>query len=101
MSSLDSAIPVLTQIYGAQNEYLQRAFASFVLHNIYQGMFQRGPQQHLSHVIIFDEAHRAARLKLMAPMAKECRKYGLAFVAASQEARDFDDSLFSIRSSHR
>ena len=94
-SLLDSTMPVLIQIHGTQNEYLQRAFASFVLHNIYQRMFQRGPQQHLSHVIIFDEAHRAARLKLMAPMAKECRKYGLAFVAASQEAKDFDDSLFN------
>jgi DNA helicase HerA-like ATPase len=28
-------------------------------------------------------------------MAKECRKYGIALVLASQEARDFDTSLFS------
>jgi hypothetical protein len=40
--------------------------------------------------MIFDEAHRAARLKLIPTMAKECRKYGLSFVVASQEAKDFD-----------
>ena len=28
-------------------------------------------------------------------MAKECRKYGISLVLASQEARDFDASLFS------
>jgi DNA helicase HerA-like ATPase len=28
-------------------------------------------------------------------MAKECRKYGISLVVASQEARDFNPSLFS------
>jgi DNA helicase HerA-like ATPase len=28
-------------------------------------------------------------------MAKECRKYGISLVLASQEARDFNISLFS------
>ena len=28
-------------------------------------------------------------------MAKECRKYGISLVLASQEARDFDISVFS------
>jgi DNA phosphorothioation-dependent restriction protein DptH len=28
-------------------------------------------------------------------MAKECRKYGISLVLASQEARDFNVSLFS------
>ena len=28
-------------------------------------------------------------------MAKECRKFGISLVLASQEARDFDASLFS------
>jgi DNA helicase HerA-like ATPase len=28
-------------------------------------------------------------------MAKECRKYGISLVIASQEARDFHPSLFS------
>lgn len=36
-----------------------------------------------------------AGLKLLPTMAKECRKYGLALIVASQEARDFDSGLFA------
>ncbi len=85
----------LIECHGTQNEHLQRAFATLVLHNLYQGMFRRGPQQRITHAVIFDEAHKAARLKLLASMVKECRKYGIAFVVASQEAKDFDPSLFT------
>lgn len=92
---LDQQRPALIEIHGTQNEHLQRAFATFVLHNLYQNMFRRGPQQRITHAVVFDEAHKAARLKLLAGMVKECRKYGLAFVVASQEAKDFDSSLFT------
>jgi hypothetical protein len=94
-SLLDSAMPTLVQIHSSQNEVLQRAFSTFVLHNLYQSMFRRGTQSRITHAVIFDEAHRAARLKLIPTMAKECRKYGLSFVVASQEAKDFDSSLFT------
>ena len=85
----------LIEVHGTQNEHLQRAFGTFVLYNLYQGMFRRGPQGRITHAVIFDEAHRAARLKLIPTMVKECRKYGIAFVVASQEAKDFDPSLFT------
>jgi DNA phosphorothioation-dependent restriction protein DptH len=94
-SLLDSVTPALVQIHSSQNEVLQRAFSTFVLHNLYQSMFRRGTQDRITHAVIFDEAHRAARLKLIPTMAKECRKYGLSFVVASQEAKDFDSSLFT------
>ncbi len=94
-SLLDSATPALVQIHSSQNEVLQRAFSTFVLHNLYQSMFRRGTQDRITHAVIFDEAHRAALLKLIPTMAKECRKYGLSFVVASQEAKDFDSSLFT------
>ena len=94
-SLLDSSTPALVQIHSSQNEVLQRAFSTFVLHNLYQSMFRRGTQNRITHAVIFDEAHRAARLKLIPTMAKECRKYGLSFVVASQEAKDFDSSLFT------
>ena len=94
-SLLDHATPALVQIHSSQNEVLQRAFSTFVLHNLYQSMFRRGTQDRITHAVIFDEAHRAARLKLIPTMAKECRKYGLSFVVASQEAKDFDSSLFT------
>jgi DNA phosphorothioation-dependent restriction protein DptH len=58
-------------------------------------MFRRGVQAGLTHAIIFDEAHRAARLKLIPQLAKECRKFGLALALASQEAKDFNPALFS------
>src|SRR5262245_38597196 len=58
-------------------------------------MFRRGICDRITHSLIFDEAHRAARLRLIPTMAKECRKYGVSLVLASQEARDFNASLFS------
>jgi hypothetical protein len=99
-SLLDGMNPTVIQIHCSPNELLQRAFATFVLHNIYQTMFRRGTQKKITHAIIFDEAHRAAKLKLIPTMAKECRKYGLAFVVASQEVRDFDPSLFPAIASY-
>jgi DNA phosphorothioation-dependent restriction protein DptH len=58
-------------------------------------MFRRGIKDRITHAVIFDEAHRAAGLKLIPTMAKECRKYGISLVLASQEAKDFHVSLFS------
>jgi len=99
-SLLDADDAAIVKIHGTQNEVLQRAFASFVLHNLYQAMFRRGPQSRITHAIVFDEAHRAAKLKLIPTMAKECRKFGLALVVASQEVKDFDDSLFTAVASY-
>ena len=83
------------RIHGTQNDNLQRAFASLVFYGLYKDMFRRGTSDSLTHSVIFDEAHRAAGLKLIPRMAKECRKYGVSLVVASQEARDFNVSLFS------
>ncbi len=99
-SLLESFEPALVQIHATQNELLQRAFASFVLQNIYQAMFRRGTQERITHAVVFDEAHRAARLKLIPTMAKECRKYGLSLIVASQEVKDFDDSIFTAIASY-
>jgi DNA helicase HerA-like ATPase len=37
----------------------------------------------------------ASRLKLLPTMAKECRKYGLSLIVASQAAKDFNPALYS------
>ena len=87
--------PTVVRIHTTQNDALQRAFASLVFYGLYKDMFRRGIQERITHTLIFDEAHRAAGLKLIPTMAKECRKYGISLVVASQEARDFDMSLFS------
>ncbi|MDE2125238.1 MAG: type IV secretion system DNA-binding domain-containing protein [Armatimonadetes bacterium] len=97
---LDTRDPTIVRLYRTQNEVLQNALASFVLFNLYQNMFLRGPQHTLTHSILFDEAHRASHLKLIPTMAKECRKYGLAMIVASQEAKDFNVSLFSAISNY-
>lgn len=94
-SMLDLHQPTIIRLHATQNDALQKAMASFVLLNIYQSMLLRGAQAGLTHAVIFDEAHRASRLKLLPTMAKESRKFGLAMIVASQEAKDFSDSLYA------
>ena len=91
----ESGQPIVIRIHATQNDNLQKAFASLVFYGLYKDMFRRGIQTRISHAVIFDEAHRAARLRLIPTMAKECRKYGISLVLASQEANDFNVSLFS------
>lgn len=91
----DNSEATIIRIHGTQNDNLQRAFAALVLYSLYKDMFRRGLQDRITHAVIFDEAHRAAGLKLIPTMAKECRKYGISLVLASQEAKDFNTSLFS------
>jgi len=92
-SLLDSAAPLVIRLHMTQNETVQRAFGMFILYRLYQDMFGRGVQNDITHAIVFDEAHRASKLKLLGRMAKECRKYGLSMLLASQEIKDFDESL--------
>lgn len=91
----ESQQPIVIRIHTTQNENLQKAFASLVFYGLYKDMFRRGIQRRITHAVVFDEAHRAARLRLIPTMAKECRKYGISLVLASQEAKDFNISLFS------
>lgn len=99
-SLLSEARPSLVRIHASTNGMLQNAFSSFVLYSIYKDMFRRGVQNRLTHAIIFDEAHRAAKLKLIPQFAKECRKYGLALALASQGAKDFNASLYEAVGSY-
>ncbi len=94
-SLLSSNTPSVLQIHATQNDGVQRAVAMLTLYNIYKEMFRRGVQSRITHAVIFDEAHRASRLRLIPRLAAECRKFGLALVLASQSARDFDPALYS------
>jgi len=87
--------PIIIRIHKTQNERLQNAFSMFILQYLYKQMFLRGIQRGITHAVIFDEAHRASRLKLIPTMIKECRKYGISFILSSQEARDFDASVYN------
>lgn len=87
--------PVVVPLHRQRAATLQTGLATLVLYKLYKDMFRRGLASRITHAVIFDEAHRARRLGLLPTMAKECRKYGVSLVLASQEARDFDRSLFS------
>ncbi len=91
----ESDQPILIRVHATQNQHLQRAFAFLIFYGLYKDMFRRGLQDRITHALIFDEAHRAANLTLLPTMAKECRKYGISLIVASQEAKDFNVSLFS------
>jgi hypothetical protein len=91
----ESEKPIVIRVHATQNDNLQKAFASLVFYGLYKDMFRRGIQDRITHAVVFDEAHRAAKLRLIPTMAKECRKYGISLVLASQEAKDFNISLFS------
>ena len=91
----DSPEPTVIRIHRTQSDVLQRAFSSLVLYGLYKDMFRRGIQNRITHAVIFDEAHRAGKLGVVPTMAKECRKYGVSLVLASQEAHDFHKSVFS------
>jgi hypothetical protein len=91
----ESDQPIVIRVHTTQNDNLQKAFAFLVFYGLYKDMFRRGIQSRITHAVVFDEAHRASGLKLIPTMAKECRKYGISLVVASQEARDFNISLFS------
>lgn len=91
----ESDRPTIIRIHQTQNDNLQKAFSSLAFYGLYKDMFRRGIQSRITHAVVFDEAHRAARLRLIPTMAKECRKYGVSLVLASQEAKDFQVSLFS------
>lgn len=99
-SLLDGTMPTLVRVHGSTNGMLQNAFAAFVLYSLYKDMFRRGVQTNITHAVVFDEAHRAAKLKLIPRFAKECRKYGLALALASQGARDFDSALYEAVGSY-
>lgn len=94
-SLLDINKPTILKIHSNQNDNVQRAFAMLALYNIYKEMFQRGVQERITHVVVFDEAHRASKMKLLPTMAKESRKFGISLFVSSQESKDFDSSLFS------
>jgi DNA polymerase III delta prime subunit len=88
--------PVALRLHKTQSDNLQRAFGALVLYALYKDMFQRGLRSQIEHALVLDEAHRAARLALIPRIGKECRKYGISMILASQEAKDFHDSVFSV-----
>lgn len=92
---LDTNHPTVLRLHETQAMAAQTAFAAFAFYRVYQDMFRRGRPERLTHAVLFDEAHRASGMSLIPTMAKECRKFGISLIVASQEASDFAPELFA------
>ena len=87
-------------IHDVGTEQNQLAAASFFLHKVYKDMFARGESTNLRQAVIFDEAHRAAKLGLLGTMMQECRKFGIGMVVSSQRNSDFRRQVVETVGSH-
>jgi hypothetical protein len=77
------------------SEEIKKAAGGIVLRAVYNALLKRGHQQGLRLAIIIDEAHRIANLEPVKLLVKEARAYGVGVFLSSQEARDFEDFVFS------
>lgn len=87
-------------IHGVGTDQNQLAAAGFFLHKVCKDMFVRGEHPRLRRVLVFDEAHRAAKLGLPGGMMQECRKFGIGMVVSSQRISDFRRQVIKTVGSH-
>jgi hypothetical protein len=57
----ESSQPIVIRIHSTQNDNLQNAFASLIFYRLYKDMFRRGTCDHITHALVFDEAHLHVR----------------------------------------
>jgi DNA phosphorothioation-dependent restriction protein DptH len=100
--SLDELLSQVTvlDLHRLELEENQRIAASFFLQLIYRDMFSRPIAKRLRTAVVFDEAHRVARLRLIPKMMQECRKYGIMFIVSSQRIEDFDQGVLDSARNH-
>ena len=100
--SLEDLLAQVTvvDLHGLDLEEHQRVAASFFLQRLYRDMFGHSETTRLRNAVIFDEAHRVARLSLIPKMMQECRKYGILFILSSQRVEDFDQGVLDSAGNH-
>jgi hypothetical protein len=100
--SLDDLLSQVTvlDLHRLDIEENQRIAASFFLQRLYRDMFSRAGVGRLRNAVIFDEAHRVARLVLIPKMMQECRKYGILFMLSSQRIEDFNQGVLDSAGNH-
>ena len=78
------------------NEETRKSVAAMILMGIYYTLLglSHSPRN-IRLAIMVDEAHKVANLKAMQTLLKEGRKYGCAIFLSSQEAKDFETSVYS------
>ncbi|RIY41029.1 DUF5710 domain-containing protein [Neopusillimonas maritima] len=76
----------------------RKLFVLFRLQELFNNAVQRGPQDHISDVIILDEAHIYADDdpdNIINTIAKEARKFGVALICASQSPTHFTEDFIA------
>ena len=78
------------------DEETKKSVAAMILMGIYNTLLglSHSPRN-IRLAIMVDEAHKVANLKEMQTLLKEGRKYGCAVFLSSQEAKDFETSVYS------
>jgi len=99
LSDLSDAV-VCLDLHGLAQETNQLVAASFFLHKIYKEMFLRGAVERLTQYLVFDEAHRAANLRLLGRFMQESRKFGIGVIVSSQRVSDFSNSVLETPGNH-
>jgi DNA helicase HerA-like ATPase len=99
LAELLSQVTVL-DLHRLEIEENQRVAASFFLQRLYREMFGRVEVRQLGNAVVFDEAHRGARLTLIPKMMQECRKYGILFMLSSQRIEDFNQGVLDSAGNH-
>jgi len=76
----------------------RKLFVLFRLAEIFDAAVQRGEQDHISEVIVLDEAHIYADDdpdNIINTIAKEARKFGVALICASQSPTHFTEDFIA------
>lgn len=76
----------------------RKLFVLFRLQELFNTAMQRGPQDHITDVIVLDEAHIYADDDPDNPIntiAKEARKFGVALICASQSPTHFTEDFIA------
>lgn len=87
--------PTVIRLAHLPTEDVKRATAEIVLMGLYSTLLRMGQAQGIRLSVVVDEAHKIANLDAMKLLLKEARAYGASIILSSQEARDFDETVFS------
>lgn len=87
--------PVVIRLSQLPTEEVKKATAELVLMSVFNLLLRQGHSPTMRLAIVVDEAHRIANSQAMGKLLKEARAFGAAVLLSSQEARDFEDTVFS------
>ncbi len=87
--------PSVVRLSQLPGEEIKKAAGELLLRSFYNFMVRQGHSDTLRYALVIDEAHKIANLASVKLLLKESRAYGVAVILSSQEARDFDESVYA------